>query len=118
MTIPKKYFHDHLVLLLLSTNVFMAIASTIFILVRLGTTHGNGFIVQYRPSLGINIYTPGNIVGILSFIAFAWIVLIIHTTLSLRVYNIHRQLAITILSLGILLSVLGVLIVNSLLLLR
>lgn len=118
MTIPKKYFHDHLVLLLLSTNVFMAMASTIFILVRLGTTHGNGFIVQYRPSLGINIYTPGSIVDILSFIAFAWMVLIIHTVLSMRVYNIHRQVTITVLSLGILLSVLGVLIVNSLLLLR
>lgn len=118
MTIPKKYFHDHLVLLLLSTNVFMAIASTIFILVRLGTTHGNGFIVQYRPSLGINIYTPGNLIDILSFIAFAWMVLIVHVVLSLRVYNIHRQVTITVLSLGILLSILGVLIVNSLLLLR
>ena len=118
MTIPKKYFHDHLVLLLLSTNIFLAIADTIFILVRLSTTHGNGFIVQYRPSLGINVYTPGNILGLLSFITFAWLVLIIHTILSLRIYSINRQMAMTILSLGVLLLVLSVLIANSLLLLR
>lgn len=118
MTISKKYFHDHLVLLLLSTNIFLTIADTVFILVRLGTTHGNGFIVQYRPSLGINIYTPGNIFGLLSFIVFAWLVLMVHVVLSLRVYHIHRQLAITILSLGILLLILTALIANSLLLLR
>ena len=118
MTIPKKYFHDHLVLLLLSTNVFLTIADTIFILLRLSTTHGNGFIVQYRPSLGINVYTPGNIVGIFSFIVFAWLILIIHTILSMRIYNLNRYMAITILSLGVLLLILTVLIVNSLLLLR
>ena len=35
MAISKKYFHDHLVLLLLSVNVFLALAGCIFILVKL-----------------------------------------------------------------------------------
>src|SRR5665213_2306852 len=98
MTIPKKYFHDHLVLSLLSTSAFLAIASSLFVLVRLGTSHGNGYIVQYRPSLGLNAYKTGSVTGLLSFVAFAWLVLVVHTMLSLRAYRIHRQLAIAILS--------------------
>jgi hypothetical protein len=118
MAISKKYFHDHFVLLLLSINIFLAIAGSIFILVRLGTSHGNGYIVQYRPSLGIGAYQNGSVIGLLSFVAFAIMVLGIHTILSLRAYKIHRQLAIAILSLGILLLVLTIIISNALLVLR
>ena len=118
MTVSKKYFHDHFVLLLLSINVFLAIADTIFLIVRISTTHGNGFIVQYRPSVGIDIYTPGNILGILSFIAFVWVAMVSNSLLSLKVYPIHRQVSIAILSLGVLLLLLAAIISNSLLLLR
>jgi hypothetical protein len=118
MTVSKKYLHDHLVLLLLSTNVFLAIAGSIFILLRLSTSHGNGYIVQYRSNLGINAFQTGNVVGLLSFIAFALLVLVTHTILSHRAYHIHRQLAIAILSLGVLLLVLTVIVSNALLVLR
>lgn len=118
MANPKKYFHDHFVLLLLSINAFLAVAGSIFILVRLGTSHGTGYIVQYRPSLGINAYQTGSVVELLSFVAFAVLVLVVHTTLSLRAYKIHRQLAIAILSLGILLLLLTIIISNALLVLR
>lgn len=118
MATPKKYFHDHFVLLLLSINTFLAVAGSIFILLRLSTSHGNGYIVQYRPSLGINSYQTGSVVELLSFVAFALLVLTIHTLLSLRAYHIHRQLAIAILSLGILLLLLTIIISNALLVLR
>jgi hypothetical protein len=117
MTIPKKYLHDHLVLLLLSVNAFLAVLSSLLILVRLGTGHGNGYIVQFRSS-GINNFKPGSIVGLLSFIVFAWMVMVSHTMLSLRAYHIHRQLAIAILSLGLLLLVLTIIVSNALLALR
>ncbi len=118
MTISKKYFHDHLVLLLLSTNIFLTIAGTVFILIRLGTSHGNGYIVQYRPSLGFSAYKNGTVTGLLSFISFAWLVLATHIMLSLRAYHIHRQLAVAILALGVLLLLLTIIIGNALLLLR
>jgi hypothetical protein len=118
MAISKKYFHDHLVLLLLSVNAFLALIGTIFILVRLGTSHGNGYIVQYRSSLGINDFKTGSVVDLLGFIVFVWLVFVTHTMLSLRAYRIHRQLAITILSLGILLLVLTIIVSNALLVLR
>jgi hypothetical protein len=118
MAISKKYFHDHLVLLLLSINVFLTIVGTIFILIRLSTSHGNGYIIQYRSSLGINDFKTGSVIDLLAFITFAWLVLVTHTMLSLRAYHIHRQLAIAILSLGILLLVLTIIVSNALLVLR
>jgi len=118
MAIPKKYLHDHLVLLLLSVSAFLALVGTVFILIRLGTSHGNGYIVQYRSSLGINDFKTGSIVDLLSFIVFAWLVFATHTMLSMRAYRIHRQLAIAILTLGILLLVLTIIVSNALLVLR
>lgn len=117
MAHPKKYFHDHLVLVLLSVNVFLAVAGSIFILLRLSSSHGTGYIVEYR-SLGINNFKTGTVLDLLSFVAFAGLALSAHVMLSLRAYRIHRQLAIAILSLGILLLTLAIIISNALLTLR
>lgn len=118
MAAQKKYFHDHFVLLLLSVNAFLAIAGSIFILLRLSTSHGTGYIVQYRASLGINAFKTGGVGDILAFIAFAALIVVAHTMLSMRIYNIHRQLAITVLSMGVLLLILAIIISNALLVLR
>lgn len=121
MAIAKKYFHDHLVLLLLSVNVFLAFLASILILVRLSTGHGSSFFVQCRDCsnpAAVGRFTTGSVVELLSFIAFAGIVLGVHTMLSLRAYKIHRQLAIAILSLGIILLSLTIIVSNALLVLR
>lgn len=118
MATPKKYFHDHFVLLLLSVNGFLTIAAILFITIRLSTSHGNDFIVQYRPSLGINSYRTGSVLDLIGFIVFAALVMGLNSVLSYRIYKIHRQLAITILSLGVLLLILTIVISNALLLLR
>jgi hypothetical protein len=121
MATPRKYFHDHLVLLLLSINAFLALAGSIYILVLLGTSHGNGYIVQCRDCSNpnaINRFTSGSILELLALAAFAIMVFVIHTTLSLRTYKIHRQLAIAILAMGVLLLLLTLRIGGSLLALR
>jgi hypothetical protein len=120
MAASKKYFHDHIVLLLLSVNAFLAVAGSILILVRLGTGHGSTYISQYRFSPGpiSDTFQKGTVLDLLSFIAFAGLVLAVHVMLSLRTYRIHRQLALAILSLGILLLTLTIIISNALLVLR
>ena len=118
MANKKNYFHDHTVLLLLSINAFLAIAGSILTLVRMTTSHGTGFIVQYRSNLGINAFKTGDAIEIVSFAAFAFIALAVHTILSLRAYVIHRQLALVILGLGTLLLLLAIIISNALLALR
>lgn len=118
MAISKKYFHDHLVLLLLSVNAFLAAAGSLLVVLRLSTSHGSNYIVQYRASAGINDFKTGTVVELLSFTAFAALVLAVTAVLSHSAYKIHRQLAIFILSLGILLLTLMIIVSNALLVLR
>ena len=118
MAISKKYLHDHLVLLLLSVNAFLALLTAILMVVRLSTSHSNGYIVQYRSTLGINDFKTGSLIDLLSFVAFAVLVVVVHTSLSIRAYRVHRQVAIAILSLGTLLLILTLIISNALLVLR
>ena len=119
MAIPKKFFHDHLVLLLLSINAFLALFGSILVLLRLSSSHGsNGYIVQYRSNLGVNTFTNGSVTELLSFIGFMLLVLGIHSLLGIRVYKIHRQVTIAVLSLGSLLLLLAIIISNALILMR
>jgi hypothetical protein len=118
MATPKKYFHDHLVLLLLSLNAFGALLTVVLVLLRLSSGHGSSYIVQYRSSLGINAFKTGSVTELLGFIGFALIAAGIQAVLSLRVYKINRQLAVSVLSLGLLLLVLAIIVSNALLVLR
>jgi hypothetical protein len=121
MAISKQYFHDHLVMLLLSVNAFLAVGGSIFVLLSLSTGHSNGYIIQCRDCsnpAAVNKFTNGNITGLLSFVAFAALVLAAHLILSFRAYRIHRQLAIAILALGVLLLTLTIIVSNALLVLR
>jgi hypothetical protein len=110
MATSQKYFRDHLVLLLLSVNAFLAVAVSLFILISLSTGHSTSYIVQCRDCSDrdyVNKYTTGSVTSLLSFIVFAGLTLMANTLLSLRAYRIHRQLAVAILSLGVLLLVLA-----------
>lgn len=118
MATPKKYFHDHLILLLLSISAFLALAAIASVSSRLATTHASSYIVQYRSSLGINKFQPGSVVELISLAIFAPLVAVIHAVLSARAYSINRQLAVTILGLGLLLLVMTLIVSNALLVLR
>ncbi len=118
MHTPKRYIHDRIILLLLSANTFFAVLTTVLILLKLDGSRVEGYIVQYRPSLGLSAYYKGEGIGILSFAAFVVFVLVFNTILSARVYAIRRQFAVVILGMGLLLIILSLIISNALLLLR
>ncbi len=118
MTSTAKYFRDRIVMLLLSTNVFMALAASLFVLLRLSSNHGNGYIVQYRSNLGIDAFKTGSITGLLSFVGLNILIVVIHVVLSLKTYPINRQLSVVILGLGVLLLLLSIIVSNALLVLR
>ena len=121
MTSVSKFFHDRLILLLLSVNVFLTFAASAFMLIQLSSSHGNGYIVQCRDCSNIadiNRFTKGSVTELLAFILFAFLMLGINFLLSMRCYRIHRQLAIVILGLGVLLLLLTIIVSNALLVLR
>lgn len=118
MTIPKKYFHDRLILLLLSVNVFLAFLASVWVLFKLDSGRSAGYIVQYRSSLGISALKTGDAGELVAFIGFAVMVLIIHFVLSVRAYAIRREVSLVILALGILLLATSIIVSNALLVLR
>jgi hypothetical protein len=74
--------------------------------------------MQYRSNLGVSAFHTGGVSEIVSFALFALLILTINTILSIRTYPINRNLAVTILSMGILLTTLDIIVSNSLLVLH
>ena len=116
MPIPKSYFHDRLVLLLLSINTFVTLLGSLLIVLRLG--HSESHIVQFRSNLGLDAYTKGTSTPLLGFIVFSFFVLIFHLFISMRVWHLRRHFAVAILGLGTILLVISLIVSNALLVYR
>lgn len=115
---PEKYFHDRVVLLILSTNTFIVLLNTVLILLRLDSTRTDSYIVQYRANLGLSGFAVGSSATFWSFILFSVIVLVGGTILSMRIYTMHRRYAVTLLALSTLVIILSLIVTNALLTLR
>lgn len=118
VTNPQKFFHDRFVLLLVSINTFLTLLGSILILLKVDSGRNEGYIVAYRQNLGISAFKTGEATGVIAFVLFMLVVLVVHTSLSYKVYKLHRQLSVSVLGLGIILLTLAVVISNALLVLR
>lgn len=118
MKVPEKYFHDRLLLLILSVNTFIVLLNSVLILLRLDSTRTESYIVQYRANLGLSGFAVGSSATFWSFILFSVLVLVGGTILSMRIYVFHRKYALTILSLSTLIIILSLIVTNALLVLR
>ncbi len=114
MHIPKTYFHDRIVLFLLTVNSFVVLVSSLSIILRLsgGSQVHYG---QYRSNLSLSGYIPGGKEVFVQFIIFSLLVLLFHTVLSIRVYDIRKHFARSILALGLLLIIVAAIVSNALL---
>lgn len=117
MAIPKEYFHDRAILLLLTVSSFLATVGSLLVLLKFDSGRNEGYITQFRANLGISGYKTGDSYELLSFVVFLWLVLTINVILSIRVYKIHRQFSITILAMAVLLMLLAIIVSNALLVL-
>jgi len=118
MDIPKKYFHDRVVLLMLSVNTFLVILNSILILLRLDSSRTDSYIVEYRASLGLGAYQAGGSGAFFGFIIFSLVVLVFCILLSMRIYDNGRNYGVVILGMSSLLLVLTLIVSNALLMLR
>lgn len=121
MATSKGYIHDRLILLLLTINGFLAGLGTLLVLLRLDPGRNEGYIVQCRDCsnlANVSRFQTGSASELLAFIAFMILILAINTVLSVKVYRIHRQFAVIILGLGLLLMALAIIVSNALLLQR
>jgi hypothetical protein len=116
MYIPKKYIHDKLILFLLSVNIFLAVLCITVVLIRVGIgSNAEGYIIEYRPNLGLSAFRKGSIISIFGFVVFPLLTLIVQSILSIKTYVLHRMFSVTILSLGVLLAVTSIIVSNALL---
>lgn len=118
MTIPKKYLHDRIVVLLITVNTLLTIIASLSIVFQLTGGRTEGFIAEYRSNLGLSAFRPGSSSTFIAFMVFLMLVLAFHTLLSMRVYRHNRQFALAVLAFGTLLIVLAGIVSNALLGLR
>lgn len=114
MTFPKNYFHDRLVLLLISLKFFFATITSLLMVFRLDSSNTEGIISQYHANLGLAAYNPGSASTFISFIGFAVLILVLNTLLSMRMYHRRREFSVAILWMGLLLLVLSLVVSNAL----
>jgi hypothetical protein len=115
MHIPKNYFHDRVVLLLISVNTFLTLLSGVLVLLNIDFNRPDGYIVQYRANLGLSAYKAGSSLILLSFIGFALAVMVLHTLLSMKMYAHRRSFAIAALGMGLMLLIITLFVSNALL---
>lgn len=118
MPTQQKYFHDKVVLLLLSINTFLMLLSTFLVLFNLDSGQEEGYIVEYRSNLGISAFTRGDLADLVAFIVFAVLIAGFHWFISMKLYGIRRNFSIAVLSMGTLLLIINMIVSNALLVLR
>ena len=112
----QKYFHDRIVLLLLSANVSLALLTAVTLLFRLINSSDQVYITQYRQNSHFeSAFTQGGKSGLLSFMVFVLVVALFHGVMSKRIYHVRRHLSLIILGLGTVLIVFAAVISNALL---
>lgn len=111
----QKYFHDRMVLLLISISSFLTILGSLMTLLRLDTGRSQSYTVQWRANLGISAFKMGNASEIQAFVVFMVITLLFTVFLGYRAYRLHRQYSVAILWLGLILTTLSVIVSNALL---
>lgn len=115
MHIPKNYFHDRLVLLLLSINTFLAILVTVLAILRLTGSNAENIVSQYHANLGLYAFkSAGAVSTFISLICFAVLVLVLHTILSMKMYHRRREYSVVVLWMGLVLLVLLLIVSNAL----
>ena len=118
MHIPKHYFHDRTVLVLQAANTILTLYIVLYVLLTLNPATRSTFIVQHRSNLGnsASAFTSGPVNGIRIFTIFALVQYFFGILLSIRLYFHRRHLAITVLSLTLLLLILCTVVSNVLIL--
>jgi hypothetical protein len=114
---PKTYFHDRLILLILSINTFLAVALVLSALFALNDS-SPVYIREYRSNLGLDGYEAGGIKDVLAFAIFAIIVYIFQIYASIKIFHIRKHISLMILLLTMVIYIFTLLVINALLGLR
>ena len=114
MELPKKFFHDRTVLLLVMLLSVLLVIGVSLVLLRFDVSKNPTTIVAYRPNISGASYQSGKPIDIYSLAVFMAITAVGAVILSARVYNLKRYLAVFILASSVFLMILATIVANSL----
>lgn len=112
MKIPKNYYHDKSVLALVGANAALLVLSISYILTNVDTDINTTSIVSFRSSRSIQV--SGSTSELYQFAIFALLVTLVSFILSMKLYNLRRQLSLSILGLNIITITLCLVVFNAL----
>ena len=114
MEIPKKFFHDRTVLLLITLMAILVVIGVSVVLLRFDVSRNPTTIVAYRPNITGTQYISGKPIDIYSLAVFMIMASVAAVLISSRVYNAKRYAALFMLSSTIFLLILSTIVANSL----
>lgn len=99
MKIPKHFFQDKTVLLLLGINSVLALFAVLYIVLRVDPAEATTRIVQYRSNLGIGAFKSGSTAEIQLIALFVVLQYMFSWVLAVRLYVHRRHMSLVVLSL-------------------
>ncbi len=114
MPIPKSFFHDRLILLILSINTFLALALVATALLSINDA-STGFIKEFRSDLGLDGYKAGGVLDIVAFAIFSLVLYAFQFLSATKIYHIRRHLSLIILLLAMIIYIFALMVINALL---
>ena len=112
--VPKSFFHDRLILLILSINTFLALALIITALLSVNNSDA-GYIKEFRSDLGLDGYKAGGVVDIVAFAVFSVALYAFQFLSATKIYHIRRHLSLIILLLTMIIYIFALMVINALL---
>src|SRR3990167_2723849 len=114
MELPKKFFHDRTVLLLVMLLSVLLVIGVSLVLLRFDVSNNPTTIVAYRPNISGGSYQSGMPIDIYSLALFMIITAFAAVILSARTYFVQRYVSIFILVSSLFLLILSTIVANSL----
>lgn len=111
---PAKFFHDRLVLLLLTATAVLLVVGVSLILLRFDVTKNPTTIIAWRPNVTGASYQSGKPIDIYAMAAFMGITALASVILGLRTYSVKRYISLFVLASSLLLLLLATIVSNSL----
>lgn len=114
MDLPKKFFHDRVVLFLTTALALLVVVGIALILLRFDLSKNPTTIVAWRPNVSGASYLSGKPIDIYAMAVFMVVTAISAVIIGARTYEIKRYISLFVLSTSVLLLVLATIVSNAL----
>lgn len=114
MEAQKKFWHDRLVLFLITVLAILVVIGVSVVLLRFDVSRNPTTIVAYRPNVSGTQYLSGKPIDIYSLAVYMVFTAAAAVLISARVYKARRPAAVFLLSSAVFLLILSTIVANSL----